>query len=186
MITTGHRPLPCANPREKVCRVPHTATSRRQRGFLPCAFFQAHGKPFPACQVWPSAKIWGRLDRWRGTPLCRVLSRPAVCQGICTRQIMSRATVLRASLPCAMVNAHGKEPSFELFFLSVTYMVPQALQAFHIYHNKHFMYPKKHRGHFILSRNTQMQRNSSLFIDNHKFKSSPYKLIQIKSIQIQV
>ena len=34
----------------------------------------------------------------------------AMCQGSCTRQIMSRATVLRASLPCAMVNAHGKEP----------------------------------------------------------------------------
>ena len=71
-----------------------------------------------------------------------------------------------------------------VFFLSVTYMVPQALQAFHICHNKHFMYPKKHRRHFILS---EMQRNSSIAHRQPQVvHTSPYKFMSllIKSIQL--
>ena len=86
-----------------------------------------------------------------------------------------------------MVNAHGKEAQFDLFFLSVTYMVPQTLKAFHIYHNKHLMYPKKHRRYLILSRNAQIQTKSSIVHrQSQVVRTSPYKFISllIKSIQL--
>ena len=72
-------------------------------------------------------------------------------------------------------------------------MVPQALQAFYIYHNKHFMYPKKHCRNLILSRNAQMQINSCFVhrqpqvqvksIQAHT-KSSPYKFKCKASIHV--
>ena len=129
----------------------------------------------------------------------------AVCQGFCTRQtpVLCRVpgflhtanngpnSVFWASLPCAMVNAHGKEPQFDLSFLSVTYMVPQTLQAFHIYHNKHLMYPKKHRRYLILSRNAQIQTKSSIVhrqsqVVHTSPYNSPYKFMSvlIKSIEL--
>ena len=86
---------------------------------------------------------------------------------------------------------HGKctrqRGPIRFVFLSVTYMVPQTLQAFHIYHNKSLMYPKKHRRHLILSRNAQMQTKSSIVHRQPQVvHTSPYKFMSllIKSIQL--
>ena len=128
-----------------------------------------------------------------------------MCRGISTRQspVLCRVpvhlhTANNGPGHCFVgffAMCHGKctrhRAQFRFIFLSVTYMVPQALQAFHIYHNKHFMYPKKHRRHFILSRNAQMQRNSSIVhrqpqVVHTSPYNSPYKFMSllIKSIQL--
>ena len=103
---------------------------------------------------------------------------------------------LRASLPCAMVNAHSKEPRFYLFFIYYVYGTPSITSILYIYHNKHFMYPKKHRRHLILSRNAQMQINScfvhrqpqvqvkSIQVHTSSYKSSPYKFKCKASIHV--
>ena len=67
-----------------------------------------------------------------------------------------------------------KAPDSIFYVLLITYMVPQALQAFHIYHNKHFMYHNKHRRNFILCSKAQMQINSSIVRTSPC--NSPYKL----------
>ena len=91
---------------------------------LPCAMTAWH---MAKIQTLPSAKGMAHCKDWF---LCSSNVIFAVCFGHCTRQ--------SDHILCA--------------FLSMTYMVPQSLQAVHIYHNKHrthFIYHNNYRRQFI-------------------------------------
>jgi hypothetical protein len=121
--------------REALCRVPRPAGARQKKKnkidghlmgttALPCAMTAWHTAKI---QTLPSAKGVAHGKDWF---LCSSNDIFAVCFGHCTRQ---SDHILCASL-------------------SMTYMVPQSLQAVHIYHNKHhnhFIYHNKHRRQFI-------------------------------------
>ena len=96
-----------------------------------------------------------------------------VCLSFGTRQIL-------VPLPCAMVFAHGKGPWSYIFFVYYVYGTPNNTSISYISQLSSHVISNKHRRHFILSKNAQMQINSSIVhrrpqVVHTSSCNSPYK-----------